>query len=422
MKNAFYESRLHPALGGGKMRDRFSWYFFSKDDYDAAWDIGILTVDTNVILDLYRYNKSTREALLLALESFKGRFWISHQTAKEFIKNRRVVITDMRNDFERATKPIDDLEKALMTTVGTIRGCRVIPRELSEALEKDVRAASEALRAGIDKESKEVPDFEDADEIVQRLESALDGHIGTEPDSISDDLKEAERRKEQKIPPGYLDDSKDGLGFAGDYLMWKQILAHSKAQNAPIILVTSETKEDWWEKKSGKTLNPRLELLQEAFDETGRKILIYHTDQFLRLHQERIGKKADDAVFEEIREYSLAREPAVSVSQEVDTADNGSNNGRLRISVLRPVRNFTGTGRFKPGLSSSPEVSARLVESPDGAPSARVRSNTGTTYDFNVHVHSNEHDKALPVGEYLLEYEASCGPQSITSADADGTE
>ena len=38
------------------MRDKFPWYFFSKDDYDAAWDSGILTVDTNVILDLYRYD------------------------------------------------------------------------------------------------------------------------------------------------------------------------------------------------------------------------------------------------------------------------------------------------------------------------------------------------------------------------------
>lgn len=404
------------------MRDRFSWYFFSKDDYDAAWDSGILTVDTNVILDLYRYNKSTREALLLALESFKGRFWISHQTSKEFIKNRRPVIAGMRNDFEKAIKPIEDLEKALITTVGTIRSCRVIPKELSEALEKDVQAASAALRAGIEKESEEVPDYEDADEIVQRLESALDGHIGTEPDSISDDLKEAERRKEEKIPPGYLDHSKDGLGFAGDYLMWKQILAHSKSENAPIILVTSETKEDWWEKKSGKTLNPRLELLQEAFEESGRKILIYHTDQFLRLHQERTGSKADETVFEEIRVYSLAREPAVSVAQEVDTADSGSNTGRLRISVLRPVRNFTGTGRFNPGLSFSPEVSARLVESPDGAPSTHVRANTGTTYDFNVHVHSNDREKALPVGEYLLEYEASCDAQSVSSTDTDPAE
>lgn len=44
------------------MRDKFPWYFFEKDDYEAAWSDGILTVDANVILDLYRYNQSTREA------------------------------------------------------------------------------------------------------------------------------------------------------------------------------------------------------------------------------------------------------------------------------------------------------------------------------------------------------------------------
>ncbi|MEX2617548.1 MAG: PIN-like domain-containing protein [Alphaproteobacteria bacterium] len=241
--------------------------------------------------------------------------------------------------------------------------------------------------------------------------SLLDGCIGNEPDDIADDLKEAQRRKAENIPPGYMDDSKAGLGFAGDYLMWKQILSHGKEKQNSVILVTSESKEDWWEKKSGKRLNPRLELLQEAFEKTEQKILIYHTDQFLKLHQERTGGISDESVLEEIREYSLAREPAVSVSQEVDTAGKSSNSGRLRITIARPVRNFTGTGRLEPNLSSPPGVTARLEESPDEAPEVRVRAKTGTTFDFNIHVYSDEQDKMLPVGEYLLVYEASCGAQ-----------
>jgi hypothetical protein len=183
-----------------------------------------------------------------------------------------------------------------------------------------------------------------------------------------------------------------------------------------MILVTSETKEDWWEKKSGRTLNPRLELLQEAFDITGQKILIYHTDQFLKLHQERSGGKSDENILEEIREYSLAREPAVSVSQEIDSANVHSNRGRLRITIARPVRNFTGTGRFDPKLSSSPDVTVRLIETPGETPSFRVRANTGTTFDFNVHVSSIDQDRMLPVGEYLLDYEASCSAQSEDTA------
>lgn len=394
------------------MRERFPWYFFEQDDYDAAWERGILTVDTNVMLDLYRYNKSTREALLSALESFKGRFWISHQTSKEFVKNRRVVINDMKNDFEKAKKPIGDVEKAIEAAASSIRGCRIIPKELSEDFEKDVQKACQAIREGIDKERTEIPDYEDEDEIVQRLEVALAGRIGTEPDDIDDDLKEAQRRKTEKIPPGYMDDDKDGMGFAGDYLMWKQILSHCSDNKTPMLLVTSETKEDWWEKRSGKTLNPRLELLQEAFEKTGQKVLIYHTDQFLRLHQERTGGVTDEKALEEIREYSLAREPAVSVRQQVSSADVTSNSGTLRISIARPVKNFTGSGRFNPNMASSPNVIARLIECPIDAQDVRVAANTGTTFDFNIHVRPNERGKGLPEGEYLLEYEASCDAES----------
>ena len=55
-------SQTSTSGSGVMMRDKFPWYFFEKDDYEAAWSDGILTVDANVILDLYRYNQSTREA------------------------------------------------------------------------------------------------------------------------------------------------------------------------------------------------------------------------------------------------------------------------------------------------------------------------------------------------------------------------
>jgi len=394
------------------MRKLFPWYFVADEDYDTVWAKGVLTVDTNVMLDLYRYNKTTREALLVALESFSGRFWISHQTATEFVKNRRVVIGDMSNDFSKAKKPVDDVEKTTKTAVDAIRACRVIPKELSEAFEADILKSCKTIRDGIEKERTEIPDYEVKDEVVQRLEAALVGCIGSQPDDIEDDLKEAHRRKEAKIPPGYMDDSKDGLGFAGDYLMWKQIISHGEKNKTPIILVTSETKEDWWEKKSGKTLNPRLELLQEAFEKTGHRFLIYHTDQFLRIHQKRSGDTADETVFAEIREYSLAREPAVSVVQEVDSASGISNTGKLRISISRSVKSFTGTGRFDPKLAKSPEVLVSVVGSPDDASNVWARANTGTNHDFNVHVHPGELGKMMPVGEYIIEYEASCSALS----------
>jgi len=391
------------------MRDIFPWYFHEDADYKAIWDEGILTVDTNVILDLYRYNKSTREALLVALESFEGRLWISHQTAKEFVKNRRSVIADVTNDFLKAKKPIDDVEKATRSAAEAIRGCRVIPKDFSETFEAEIEKVCQTIREKIEKEQSEIPNYDTKDDVVSRLEKALSGGVGALPDDIENLLKEAQRRRDEKIPPGYMDEQKDGLGFAGDFLMWTQIMSHSSKEKKPVILVTSETKEDWWEKKSGKTLNPRLELLQEAFEKTGQKFLIYHTDQFLRIHQDKSGKASDESILEEIREYSLAREPAVSITQDASLQSTSVNKGLLLVSIARPVRNFTSSGRFTPNMVKAPDVHVKMIDTPADTPKFTINANTGTIYDFNVHVHSGDRSTMLPVGDYLIEYEASCG-------------
>jgi hypothetical protein len=78
---------------------------------------------------------------------------------------------------------------------------------------------------------------------------------------------------ESKIPPGFLDSKKDGLRPHGDYFMWRQILDYAAKEKKPVIFVTSEGKEDWWEKTSGKTTGLHYELLKEAYEKTGQRLL-----------------------------------------------------------------------------------------------------------------------------------------------------
>ena len=72
------------------MKKEFSWYFpISEDEIDSIWKSGLLTVDANVLLDLYRYHESTRNSLINSLKEFKGRLWLSNQAAEEFIRNSK---------------------------------------------------------------------------------------------------------------------------------------------------------------------------------------------------------------------------------------------------------------------------------------------------------------------------------------------
>src|SRR5687767_10178350 len=95
------------------MRQRYNWYLpLTKEEADRVWKEGLLTVDTNVLLDLYRYHDQTQKELLGALEAFRGRVWLAHQVAEEFIANRTSVIASAAKTFAEAEKAVDVLQKA----------------------------------------------------------------------------------------------------------------------------------------------------------------------------------------------------------------------------------------------------------------------------------------------------------------------
>lgn len=55
------------------MKNRFSWHSpLTPKEVDEAWDAGILTLDANVLLDLYRYHEGTRDSLISSIESLSA--------------------------------------------------------------------------------------------------------------------------------------------------------------------------------------------------------------------------------------------------------------------------------------------------------------------------------------------------------------
>lgn len=53
------------------MKNDFIWYFRADEkDTKSIWKNGLLTLDANVLLDLYRYHESTRNSILSSLQAF----------------------------------------------------------------------------------------------------------------------------------------------------------------------------------------------------------------------------------------------------------------------------------------------------------------------------------------------------------------
>ena len=398
------------------MKDEFNWYFRpSEDEIKSIWENGILTVDANVLLDLYRYHESTRNSLINSLKHFEKRLWLSHQAAEEFIRNRTKVIVSSEKTFNEAKKEVEKFNANFESAVSHLKGNRIIPSEVTEHLLTAITPAIEKAQQEISKAESEYPKYLKSDPILEELINMFSKSIGE--DFKTDELiaikKEAEQRIEKEIPPGYLDDGKAGDQPYGDFMLWRQILLHSKNKETPIIFVTSERKEDWWEKQSGKTIGPRPELLKEASDFCGNRILIYQTDRFLEFASKQSGSDIDNDAVEEIRAIDTLRS---NIENAVELVEQNSlvgtkflHEGELVLKLHKPVRNITGSGNFMPRMNSIPTLETTLIESPqDDMPRIKIRSGAGNNWGFNLHIISVENGILLPVGIYRLKYKASC--------------
>lgn len=232
------------------MRDEFSWYLDAiAPDFDNIWKEGVLTLDANVLLDLYRYNTATCDSLLSAIGSFGERVWVSRQAAGEFFSNRKRVIAASTRDFDEATKVLDEAAKMSADAVARLRKLRLVPRHVVERLEADMDAALASTRAEADGARAAHPEYLRDDPILERLLNTFERRVGKghEADRRTELLKEAAARFKEKRPPGYMDEAeKEGDRRYGDFLLWSETMEFAAAAKKPVVLVTSELKEDWW--------------------------------------------------------------------------------------------------------------------------------------------------------------------------------
>jgi hypothetical protein len=397
----------------------YSWYLNAQNiDVKHLWENALLSVDTNVLLDLYRYHDETRMSILDAMRYFSGRTWLSYQASEEFFRNRKKAIVSVSSEFSNAISKIDEYKKELDKIISALSSVRVIPKSISVELQNGADAQIQKAISELKSSQEAFPKFLDSDPVLDSLLVLFEGAVGDRPSEseLNELYKIAKKRVEEKVPPGYMDaGKKEGNRQFGDFLLWNQIVEHAKKVKRPIILVTSERKEDWWEVYSGKTVGPRMEMVEEAMLRSGQLIYIVQTERFLKLHGDNVGKPIDPRAVAEIgdlskdraRSTSLVR-TAVRFLQDVGTADECKNYGEVHVDLIRPVYSFTCSGKLEPKMLHAPLMSARLSSGPEGIPKYVVSPGTGTTFDFNIKIRSLEKNVLLPLGRYVFQYEADC--------------
>ncbi|WP_353843444.1 PIN-like domain-containing protein [Mesorhizobium sp.] len=177
-----------------------------------------------------------------------------------------------------------------------------------DGLAREVDAASEKLPA--------------AQSVFEAVTSIFEGEVGDPPVDLDARQKEAERRYQNKIPPGYKDE-----GRAGDYLIWAEMKEKAKAVAKPVLFLTDDKKEDWWAEHMGKKIGPRPELRQEFAAATDQMFYAYQPARFLALVAAKTKNVVSQETVQEMERVQEVRVERIRIPAKV----------RLRQELRRKV-------------------------------------------------------------------------------------
>lgn len=236
-----------------------------------------IVMDTNVLLDIYRYSKETADQILQLMETLKERLWMPYQVAEEYHKDRNEkVLGEHVRTYSQFIKNIDDLEK----TFNDKRKHPFLENDDIISLKANLLNIKKILCRG--KENCALLIRED--EYKNKIANLYAGKLGEDyPIEVKEEhFRVAQKRYDEKVPPGYKDSSKNDNKY-GDFLIWQQMIDYANSTKKPVVFVSNDLKEDWIEEVAGIKIGPRPELIDEFSKETNQWFYCYNINQFINM-------------------------------------------------------------------------------------------------------------------------------------------
>ena len=282
------------------MKSKFPAYHrIHRDDLLERFDDCIFMFDACALLDIYRMKKEVTDDVFKVMEHLKEQIRIPYHVAEEYFDNIHKVLNDQITNIKSSHTDFNKFIQTLETT----RSQPYISKKATDLLGK--------LKQQVEKDFKQQEDYIMNQlvhgEFQNRMNDLLEGKV-LEPfsqEELAEIENEGEKRRENKIPPGYKDANKSS-NRCGDLINWKEILRFAKDSSKCIVLVSSEQKEDWVIREHGRIICLRYELLSEFYETIGNNEQLIHflsLDHFLELAREKDAQVVSEATVNEVKDY-----------------------------------------------------------------------------------------------------------------------
>ncbi|MGB5024727.1 MAG: PIN domain-containing protein [Saprospiraceae bacterium] len=283
------------------MKNLFPGYYRKTEaEIKAIWDQCILFFDANVLINLYRYSDSTKEAIIDLISKLSDKIRLTHQAAYEYNKNRHDVIIEQEKAYRDFIKQI----KQIITDLNSKSKAPFLNETTNIALESIFEKVTAEVNDTIEKYSA----YLNADPIYEKISELFKNKItiSYDEEKLKNIYSEGEKRYSLKIPPGFKDEKdKSGNEKYGDLIVWKQILDTAIQENKPVIFITDDAKKDWWWIANDKRIfGPRHELVKEIKNLANVDFHMYSTESFLEFGPIFLNEKVNQKAVEEINKFS----------------------------------------------------------------------------------------------------------------------
>jgi hypothetical protein len=299
------------------MRDVFRAYYApAGQELDALWTEGIIVLDTNTLLNFFRYTETTREDFFRVLESFADSLWLPYQVGLEFQQSRLAVINGTAEAFEKVRGAAATARNALHASLDAYKHHPTLDRShLTSEVDRLFTEFEATITSNQNRHNQSLRGKSDPERTFSRISDLFEGRVGQgfTTEELVAIREEGAVRYEKQIPPGFKDSGKSSGDEFGDLIVWKELLRHAEAAQKPVIFVTGDVKDDWWRREQGRTQGPRPELVDEFWSQVQRRIHFYEPLQFLRFATERRQVSVSDRSFDEVEEVATEGERIRSI-------------------------------------------------------------------------------------------------------------
>lgn len=316
------------------MKNKFRHYHI-KEELESIYKDAIIVLDTNSLLNIYRYNDENRKKYLEILKSVRNRIFLTFQIGNEFYKNRHKIIESRLSFKDNIYEMIEENQTKLIAILDNCSGgnekynSSLSILKYEEDLKKNIISSLNQSNKKIKKYLDEfnqhlsITYIQQEDPLLKELNDIIIDKVGDEftKEELDKLYIEGKSRFEREIPPGYKDKDKSGDDKYNDFIIWKEIQKLAIKHKKDILFISDDRKEDWVLKSKGKDLGTRTDLIKEFLTNTDKVFYSVTTKRFIEVISEIHSISNTDLLIKEtenIQKKILETENFISHSEYSD--------------------------------------------------------------------------------------------------------